>query len=166
MEPYNPSSKIARITEHGREPTICDNGRSRSKCSFSFLQIEELRDQVLIYKFIESGIPVPHHLLLPICKSVAHSLSDLKGLGFVGGLDCCNHRKNMEPEPGRCRRTDGKKWRCNKDVARPDQKYCKRHLHRGGSRSSATAKQQQNPGEKGLPPESMNSIAKITDALN
>lgn len=63
----------------GREPTICDNWRSRSKCSFTFLQIEELKDQMLIYKYIEKGIPIPHHLLLPICKSVAHCLSDLKG---------------------------------------------------------------------------------------
>lgn len=36
----------------------------------------------------------------------------------------------MEPEPGRCRRTDGKKWRCSRDVV-PDQKYCLRHMHRG-----------------------------------
>ncbi|KAF8412355.1 hypothetical protein HHK36_000318 [Tetracentron sinense] len=40
----------------------------------------------------------------------------------------------MEPEPGRCRRTDGKKWRCSKDVV-PDQKYCERHMHRGRQRS-------------------------------
>ncbi|KAH1075316.1 hypothetical protein J1N35_027644 [Gossypium stocksii] len=37
-------------------------------------------------------------------------------------------------EPGRCRRTDGKKWRCSRDAA-PDQKYCERHLHRGRPRS-------------------------------
>ncbi|KAJ0770031.1 putative transcription factor interactor and regulator C3H-WRC/GRF family [Helianthus annuus] len=30
----------------------------------------------------------------------------------------------------RCRRTDGKRWRCKKDVL-PDQKYCERHVHRG-----------------------------------
>ena len=39
-----------------------------------------------------------------------------------------------DPEPGRCRRTDGKKWRCAKDVA-PNQKYCERHMHRGRPRS-------------------------------
>ena len=37
-------------------------------------------------------------------------------------------------EPGRCRRTDGKKWRCAKEVV-PDQKYCERHLNRGRNRS-------------------------------
>lgn len=40
----------------------------------------------------------------------------------------------MDPEPGRCRRTDGKKWRCGKNVV-PDQKYCERHMHRGRQRS-------------------------------
>jgi hypothetical protein len=41
---------------------------------------------------------------------------------------------NTDPEPGRCRRTDGKKWRCGRDVV-PDQKYCERHVHRGRNRS-------------------------------
>ncbi|MCL7043913.1 hypothetical protein MKW94_005221, partial [Papaver nudicaule] len=41
---------------------------------------------------------------------------------------------NTDPEPGRCKRTDGKKWRCSRDVA-PDQKYCERHMHRGRPRS-------------------------------
>lgn len=42
--------------------------------------------------------------------------------------------KKIDPEPGRCRRTDGKKWRCSKD-AYPDSKYCERHMHRGRNRS-------------------------------
>ncbi|KAG0446761.1 hypothetical protein HPP92_028675 [Vanilla planifolia] len=45
--------------------------------------------------------------------------------GFVGSLD---------PEPSRCRRTDGKKWRCSRDAV-PDQKYCERHINRGRHRS-------------------------------
>ncbi|GAA0171045.1 hypothetical protein LIER_25174 [Lithospermum erythrorhizon] len=40
----------------------------------------------------------------------------------------------MDSEPGRCRRTDGKKWRCYKSVVK-DQKYCERHMHRGRQRS-------------------------------
>lgn len=40
----------------------------------------------------------------------------------------------MDPEPGRCRRTDGKKWRCSRDVV-PDEKYCEKHMHRGRHRS-------------------------------
>ena len=42
--------------------------------------------------------------------------------------------RKADPEPGRCRRTDGKKWRCSKE-AYPDSKYCERHMHRGRSRS-------------------------------
>ncbi|GFZ00773.1 growth-regulating factor 9 [Actinidia rufa] len=40
----------------------------------------------------------------------------------------------MDPVPGRCRRTDGKQWRCSRDVV-PNQKYCERHMHRGHSGS-------------------------------
>jgi hypothetical protein len=43
-------------------------------------------------------------------------------------------RGAMDPEPGRCRRTDGKKWRCSRDVV-TGQKYCERHMHRGRNRS-------------------------------
>jgi hypothetical protein len=46
-------------------------------------------------------------------------------LGFSG---------NADPEPGRCRRTDGKKWRCSRDAV-ADQKYCERHINRGRHRS-------------------------------
>lgn len=42
--------------------------------------------------------------------------------------------RKADPEPGRCRRTDGKKWRCSKE-AYPDSKYCERHMHRGRNRS-------------------------------
>ncbi|RWW70261.1 hypothetical protein BHE74_00022065 [Ensete ventricosum] len=47
---------------------------------------------------------------------------------------CSYYGKKLDPEPGRCRRTDGKKWRCSKD-AHPDSKYCERHMHRGRNRS-------------------------------
>lgn len=42
--------------------------------------------------------------------------------------------RKIDPEPGRCRRTDGKKWRCSKE-AYPDSKYCEKHMHRGKNRS-------------------------------
>lgn len=42
--------------------------------------------------------------------------------------------RKLDLEPGRCRRTDGKKWRCSKE-AYPDSKYCERHMHRGRNRS-------------------------------
>lgn len=41
---------------------------------------------------------------------------------------------NEDPEAGRCRRTDGKKWRCSRDVV-ANQKYCERHMNRGRHRS-------------------------------
>ena len=43
-------------------------------------------------------------------------------------------KKADDPEPWRCRRTDGKKWRCSKE-AFPESKYCERHMHRGKNRS-------------------------------
>lgn len=43
-------------------------------------------------------------------------------------------RGAMDPEPGRCKRTDGKKWRCSRDVV-AGHKYCDRHIHRGRNRS-------------------------------
>ncbi|KZV45250.1 growth-regulating factor 4-like [Dorcoceras hygrometricum] len=56
-------------------------------------------------------------------------LVDVANLGY-----CSYYGKKFDPEPGRCRRTDGKKWRCSKD-AHPDSKYCERHMHRGRNRS-------------------------------
>ncbi|KAG6669671.1 hypothetical protein CIPAW_01G260300 [Carya illinoinensis] len=34
-------------------------------------QLHELQGQTLIYKYLEAGLPVPLHLLVPIWKSVA-----------------------------------------------------------------------------------------------
>lgn len=45
-----------------------------------------------------------------------------------------NHMSTVEDEPTRCRRTDGKKWRCSNTVL-PFEKYCERHMHRGRKRS-------------------------------
>ncbi|KAL8153113.1 hypothetical protein V2J09_010873 [Rumex salicifolius] len=40
----------------------------------------------------------------------------------------------MMDEARRCRRTDGKRWRCSKEVI-PHEKYCQTHMHRGCRRS-------------------------------
>ncbi|MQL98072.1 hypothetical protein Taro_030769 [Colocasia esculenta] len=100
----------------------------------------ELEHQALIYKYIDANVPVPTSLLIPIRKSPnspgfpAYSTGSLRTnslgwspfhLGFSG---------NADPEPGRCRRTDGKKWRCSRDAV-ADQKYCERHMNRGRHRS-------------------------------
>ncbi|MBA0709789.1 hypothetical protein Golax_024810 [Gossypium laxum] len=111
-------------------------------CGFTVFQLQELQLQSLIYKYMEAGLPVPHHLLLPIWKSVAGSLGGLHGspyqlyYGFLGcGPLQLGYKNGVDPEPGRCRRTDGKKWRCSKEAV-PDHKYCERHMHRGRQRST------------------------------
>ncbi|KAG0457091.1 hypothetical protein HPP92_022248 [Vanilla planifolia] len=40
---------------------------------FTFMQMQELEQQALIYKYMVAGLPVPLHLVLPIWKSVAAS---------------------------------------------------------------------------------------------
>ncbi|KAF3448444.1 hypothetical protein FNV43_RR09157 [Rhamnella rubrinervis] len=112
-------------------------------CGFTFLQLQELQLQALIYKYMEAGFPVPYHLLLPIWKSFAASLGILNGgvlsdypsfLGNISPSYLEYSKKGMDREPWRCKRTDGKKWRCSKEAI-PDHKYCERHVHRGRHRS-------------------------------
>ncbi|XP_024454018.2 growth-regulating factor 5 isoform X4 [Populus trichocarpa] len=89
---------------------------SRSPPGFTMSQWHELEHQVLIFKCLNAGLPVPPSLLLPILSY------------------CSYFGKKIDSEPGRCRRTDGKKWRCSKD-AHPDSKYCERHMNRSRNRS-------------------------------
>ncbi|KAH7567561.1 hypothetical protein JRO89_XS07G0093100 [Xanthoceras sorbifolium] len=107
---------------------------------FTPSQWMELEHQALIYKYINANVPVPSNLLNPIKKAF-----DSAGFScFSGGLLRPNtlgwgtfhlgFSNNSDPEPGRCRRTDGKKWRCSRDAV-PDQKYCERHMNRGRHRS-------------------------------
>lgn len=57
-------------------------------CGFTFLQLQELQLQALIYKYMEAGLPVPHPLLLPIWKSFATSLGILNG-GVLSDYPSC-----------------------------------------------------------------------------
>ncbi|KAL8210028.1 hypothetical protein R6Q57_006760 [Mikania cordata] len=110
------------------ETSSCYNQNQRGvmgasgKVLFTPNQWQELERQKKIYMYIMASIPVPHQLLLPLC---AESNKVSTGLRFSNGSD---------PEPWRCRRTDGKKWRCSKEVA-PDHKYCERHAHKTRTRS-------------------------------
>ncbi|XP_034694886.1 growth-regulating factor 3 isoform X2 [Vitis riparia] len=70
--------------------------------------------------------PPPYYLQHPL-QHYQHYQPALLQSGYWG-------RAAMDPEPGRCRRTDGKKWRCSRDVV-TGQKYCERHMHRGRNRS-------------------------------
>ncbi|XVF36460.1 hypothetical protein REPUB_Repub19eG0060600 [Reevesia pubescens] len=107
---------------------------------FTPSQWMELEHQALIYKYITSNVPIPSNLLIPIRKA----LDSADFSSFSGGLLRPNtlgwgafhlgFSNNTDPEPGRCRRTDGKKWRCSRDAV-ADQKYCERHMNRGRHRS-------------------------------
>ncbi|XP_051193154.1 growth-regulating factor 4 [Lolium perenne] len=102
---------------------------------FTAAQHEELQQQALIYKHLVAGVPVPPELVLPIRRGLealaARFYHNPIAAGY-GSYTCLG--KKVDPEPGRCRRTDGKKWRCAREAA-SDSKYCERHMHRGRSRS-------------------------------
>ncbi|XP_059625112.1 growth-regulating factor 4-like [Cornus florida] len=107
-------------------------GMRSSQSPFTVSQWQELEHQALIFKYLMAGLPVPPDLVLPIQKSfesVSARFFHHPTMGY-----CSFYGKKVDPEPGRCRRTDGKKWRCSKD-AYPDSKYCERHMHRGRNRS-------------------------------
>ncbi|KAF3787762.1 Growth-regulating factor 10 [Nymphaea thermarum] len=144
-------------------------GPGTGQSAFTFLQLQELEHQALIFKYMVAGVPVPLHLVLPIWKSVVSSpmrdeiqmvdrstghLGETSAYTYIyicpssavsGGGLCFDFRSSMEPEPGRCRRTDGKKWRCSKEVV-PDHKYCEKHMHRGKNRSRKPVERQTPPG--------------------
>ncbi|XP_075502863.1 uncharacterized protein LOC142540517 [Primulina tabacum] len=98
---------------------------------FTFSQWKELERQAMIYKYMIASVPVPADLLFPLSRNFPDSCVTLAG---GDGMYSASYSKKGDPEPGRCKRTDGKKWRCSRDVA-PQQKYCERHLHRGRPRS-------------------------------
>ncbi|KAG5061635.1 hypothetical protein JHK87_002664 [Glycine soja] len=109
-------------------------GGEMSKWPFTMSQWQELEHQALIYKYMVAGLPVPPDLVLPIQNSF-HSISQTFLHHPSTTMSYCSfYGKKVDPEPGRCRRTDGKKWRCSKE-AYPDSKYCERHMHRGRNRS-------------------------------
>ncbi|KAK3124955.1 hypothetical protein QOZ80_7BG0597730 [Eleusine coracana subsp. coracana] len=104
--------------------------------AFTAMQLQELEQQSRVYQYMSARVPVPTHLVFPIWKSVTGASSEgaqkyptLMGLATL----CLDFGKNPEPEPGRCRRTDGKKWRCWRSTI-PNEKYCERHMHRGRKR--------------------------------
>ncbi|KAL9259962.1 Growth-regulating factor 7-like protein [Drosera capensis] len=96
---------------------------------FTAAQWKELQRQAMVYKYMVACVPVPHGLLFPIDPPGSASSWEKMGMLNVRWTE-----NGKDVEPGRCRRTDGKKWRCSKDVA-PNHKYCERHLNRGRPRS-------------------------------
>ncbi|XP_059457547.1 growth-regulating factor 5-like isoform X2 [Corylus avellana] len=109
---------------------------ARNRSPFTATQWQELEHQALIFKYIISGIPIPPDLLYSVKRSLDCSISSRLFPQHPVGWACfeMGFGRKVDPEPGRCRRTDGKKWRCSKE-AYPDSKYCERHMHRGRNRS-------------------------------
>ncbi|KAK1433162.1 hypothetical protein QVD17_10068 [Tagetes erecta] len=128
---------------------------SRYKGPFTPSQWMELEHQALIYKHFVANVPVPSNLLNPLRKSLnsflfpgsssstSYATSSYGWGGFHLGL-----AGTTDPEPGRCRRTDGKKWRCSRDAV-PDQKYCERHINRGRHRSRKPVESQNGQSVSG-----------------
>ncbi|ONM08862.1 Growth-regulating factor 2 [Zea mays] len=110
---------------------------ARVRAPFTPSQWIELEHQALIYKYLAANSPIPHSLLIPIRRSLAASPypPSYFGTSTLGwGSFQLGYSGNADLEPGRCRRTDGKKWRCSRDAV-ADQKYCERHMNRGRHRS-------------------------------
>ncbi|CAM8917714.1 unnamed protein product [Rhodiola kirilowii] len=98
---------------------------------FTATQWQELELQALIFKFMVSGHPIPPHLIFNINgkRCFTNQPQHTGWSCFEVGVS-----RKTDPEPTRCRRTDGKKWRCSKQASSGDSKYCERHMHRGKSR--------------------------------
>ncbi|KAG2701352.1 hypothetical protein I3760_06G040700 [Carya illinoinensis] len=118
-------------------------GRMAASLGFPFTnaQWKELERQAMIYKYMMASVPVPPELLISVSRTPPDPAASHVHLGSSGlNLRLSN---SSDPEPGRCKRTDGKKWRCSRDVA-PNHKYCERHLHRGRPRSRKPVEIQAN----------------------
>uniref|UniRef100_A0A7N0RGE4 Growth-regulating factor n=1 Tax=Kalanchoe fedtschenkoi TaxID=63787 RepID=A0A7N0RGE4_KALFE len=141
-----PVSKVGNMSVLPDMPSTSKFPKMMMNGQFSSAQWQELELQAVIFRYMLAGASVPAELLQPIKSSLLNSSSfflhhplqhfshyqpttaaALLQSGYWG-------RAGMDPEPGRCRRTDGKKWRCSRDVA-PGHKYCERHMNRGRNRS-------------------------------
>ncbi|WJX86534.1 hypothetical protein P8452_68832 [Trifolium repens] len=115
---------------------------SRNRSPFTPNQWQELEQQALVFKYMVTGTPIPPDLIYSIKRSLDTSISSRIFPHPPIGWGCfeMGFGRKVDPEPGRCRRTDGKKWRCSKE-AYPDSKYCERHMHRGRNRSRKPVEQ-------------------------
>ncbi|KAF5452947.1 hypothetical protein F2P56_027898 [Juglans regia] len=117
------------------------NANARNRSPFTATQWQELELQALIFKYMVAGIPIPPDLLYSVKRGLESSISSRlfphRPISVAAvSWECfeMGFGRKVDPEPGRCRRTDGKKWRCSKE-AYPDSKYCERHMNRGRNRS-------------------------------
>ncbi|XP_018469124.2 growth-regulating factor 8 isoform X2 [Raphanus sativus] len=123
--------------------TLCSSGemgRSMSEkegsAAFSEAQCQELERQRNIYEYIMASLPVPPELLTPFPNHPSNSYHQNVAKGGSLKLGIASNASNnaADMEPWRCKRTDGKKWRCSRSVV-PDHKYCERHAHKSRPRS-------------------------------
>ncbi|KAL7221703.1 hypothetical protein ACSBR1_023613 [Camellia fascicularis] len=137
---------------------------------FSPSQWVELEHQALIYKYIMANVPIPSNLLLALGKPPhPYGLSGFSAGSYVPnslgwGSFHLGFSGNTDPEPGRCRRTDGKKWRCSRDAV-ADQKYCERHINRGRHRSRKPVEGRSGQAVSGSATTKVEPIACPTPAL-
>ncbi|XP_077230334.1 growth-regulating factor 6-like isoform X2 [Tasmannia lanceolata] len=120
---------------------------------FTASQWEELGNQCLVYKYMQCEMDVPPDLVYKIWRSRESITPRHKPIpcpSFQMGFG-----RKEDLEPGRCRRTDGKKWRCAKEAI-PESKYCERHMHRGKNRSRKPLEETNNPSPIS-PPTPLNS---------
>ncbi|KAA8540088.1 hypothetical protein F0562_026780 [Nyssa sinensis] len=132
LQPFDISTTVTATTH----TTFKSPGGMAATLGFPFTsaQWKELERQAMIYKYMMAYVPVPPDLLLPINRNIFAESQSHAHLGNGPSTFNLRFSSNKDPEPGRCKRTDGKKWRCSRDVA-PQQKYCERHMHRGRPRS-------------------------------
>ncbi|XP_024023822.1 growth-regulating factor 8 isoform X2 [Morus notabilis] len=134
-----PCSAETLISHNSSGVMVNANVRGVVVPNFTAAQRQELERQTMIYKYMMASVPVPPQLLIPISKTTPnfphlHSNTRSKGSLELGVPN------TSDPEPWRCRRTDGKKWRCSRNVV-PDQKYCERHSHKSRPRSRKPVEQ-------------------------
>ncbi|KAG8062099.1 hypothetical protein GUJ93_ZPchr0003g17492 [Zizania palustris] len=153
--PFLDEQKMLRFAKAAHTlPSGLDFGRgneqrfllSRTKKPFTPSQWMELEHQALIYKYLNAKAPIPSSLLISISKSFRSSANRMSWRPLYQGFP----NADSDPEPGRCRRTDGKKWRCSKE-AMADHKYCERHINRNRHRSRKPVENQTRKTVKETP---------------
>ncbi|XP_022714543.1 growth-regulating factor 5-like [Durio zibethinus] len=140
---------------------------ARNRCPFTPSQWQELEHQALIFKYMVSGVPIPPELIYSVKRSLDSSLASRVFPHQAIGWGCfqVGFGRKADPEPGRCRRTDGKKWRCSKE-AYPDSKYCERHMHRGRNRSRKPVEADSTTAICTLPPPTSSILSPSFSSIN
>ncbi|KAF2534060.1 hypothetical protein F2Q70_00033011 [Brassica cretica] len=118
--------------------SVADPFFTLTSSAFSEAQWHELERQRNIFKCMMASLPVPSELLSPFSMNPSHTnnqdVTVARGGSLKLGIASNASNSTADMEPWRCKRTDGKKWRCSRNAV-PDQKYCERHAHKSRPRS-------------------------------